>query len=77
MAIALGRAVEADEIVRGLRGYGVTQADIAAIVGVTPRSVRNRAGDTPLRRRREERLQALRQIVLLLDDSLTARGVGQ
>ena len=76
MAIALDRAVEADEIVRALRGYGLTQA-AATIVGVTPRSVRNWAGDTPLRRRHEERLQALRHIVLLLDDSLTARGVGQ
>lgn len=41
------------------------------------RSVRNWTNETPLRRRHEERLQALREIVLLLDDSLALRGVGQ
>jgi hypothetical protein len=39
--------------------------------------VRNWARDVPLRRRHEERLFALREIVLLLHDSLTPRGVGQ
>jgi transcriptional regulator with XRE-family HTH domain len=77
MAATLDRAVEADEIVAALRAYGFTQADVAAATGVSERSVRNWANDTPLRRRHEERLQALRQIVLLLDDSLTPRGVGQ
>lgn len=77
MAATLDRAIEADEIVAALREYGFTQADVAAATGVSERSVRNWANDTPLRRRHEERLQALRQIVLLLDDSLTPRGVGQ
>jgi transcriptional regulator with XRE-family HTH domain len=77
MAANLDRAVEADEIVSALRAYGLTQADVALAAGVSDRSVRNWANDTPLRRRHEERLQALRQIVLLLDDSLTPRGVGQ
>jgi len=77
MATTLDRAVEADEIVSALRHYGFTQADVALATGVSERSVRNWANDTPLRRRHEERLQALRQIVLLLDDSLTPRGVGQ
>ncbi len=33
MAPILDRAVEADEIVTALRGYGLTQADIAEAVG--------------------------------------------
>jgi len=77
MATTLDRAVEADEIVTALRHYGFTQADVASATGVSERSVRNWANETPLRRRHEERLQALRLIVLLLDDSLTPRGVGQ
>jgi hypothetical protein len=77
IAVALDRAVEAEEIVAALRGYGFTQADIAAVVGVTPRAVRNWTGDTGLRRTHEQRLHALREIVLLLDDSLSARRVGQ
>ncbi len=77
MAPILDRAVEADEIVTALRGYGLTQADIAEAVGVSDRSIRNWAHDAPLRRRHEERLHALRAIVLELDDSLTPRGVGQ
>lgn len=77
MAHTLDRAIEADEIVAALRGFGFTQHDVAAAVGVSDRSVRNWSHETPLRRRNEERLQALRQIVLLLSDSLSQRGVGQ
>src|SRR3990170_3959158 len=77
MAQTLERAIEADEIVAALRAYGFTQGDIAAAVGVTDRAVRDWLHEKPLRRGNEERLQALRQIVLLLDDSLSKRGVGQ
>lgn len=77
MTVALDRSVEADEIIAALRGYGLTQADTATVVGATDRAVRNWSKQTTLRRRHEERLQALRQIVLLLDDSLSPRGVGQ
>jgi len=77
MSQTLERAVEADEIVVALRTYSFTQADIAAAVGVTDRAVRDWLHDKPLRRGNEERLQALRQIVLMLDDSLSKRGVGQ
>lgn len=77
MAVTLDRAVETDEIVAALRGYGLTQADVAHAVGVSPRTVRNWAKDTPARRTHEQRLQDLREIVLLLEDSLTSRGVGQ
>ena len=77
MAQTLERAIEADEIIAALRTYGFTQADIASAVGVTDRAVRDWAHEKPLRRGNEERLQAVRQIVLLLDDSLSKRGVGQ
>jgi len=77
VAHILDRAVEADEIVAALRAYGLTQADVARAVGVSDRSVRNWANDAAPRRLHEERLQALRGIVLLLEDSLTPRGVGQ
>lgn len=77
MAQTLDRAVEADEIVAALRGYGFTQTDVARAVGVSDRAVRNWSQEGSLRRRNEERLHELRQIVLLLDDSLSHRGVGQ
>jgi hypothetical protein len=77
MAQTLDRAVEADEIVAALRTFGFTQNDVAVAVGVSDRSVRSWSHETPLRRRNEERLQAFRQIVLLLTDSLSPRGVGQ
>jgi len=36
----LERAVEAPEIVRALRGYGLTQQDVGTIAGVSDRAVR-------------------------------------
>lgn len=77
MAQTLERAVEADEIVAALRTYGFTQADIASAIGVSDRAVRDWEREKPLRRGNEEKLHAIRQIVLLLDDSLSRRGVGQ
>lgn len=50
MSITLERAVEADEIVTALRGYGFTQADVAQAVGVSDRAVRNWGRDTTLQR---------------------------
>lgn len=76
MACALDRAVEAAEIVDALRAFGVTQVDVAAITQVSDRTVRAwRTGD--IRPDRYDRLAKLRDLVLLLSDSLTARGVGQ
>lgn len=76
MACALDRAVEAAEIVNALEAFGVTQIDVAAITQVSDRAVRGwRTGD--IRLDRYDRLAQLRDLVLLLSDSLTARGVGQ
>lgn len=76
MASTLERAVEAGEIVDALKAYGVTQGDIALTVHVSDRAVRAwRSGD--IRPERYDRLAELRDLVLLLSDSLTERGVGQ
>jgi hypothetical protein len=68
--------VEAPEIVRALKPYGVTQSDIAAATGVTDRAVRGWQSSS-IRPQRYDRLAELRDIVLVLSDSLTPRGVGQ
>jgi len=76
MAAALDRAVEASEIVDALKPFGVTQLDVAAVTQVSDRAVRGwRTGD--IRPDRYDRLAQLRDLVLLLSDSLTPRGVGQ
>lgn len=76
MPLTLDRAVEAVEIVDALKPFGVTQLDIAAATQVTDRAVRGwRSGD--IRPDRYDRLARLRDLVLLLSDSLTPRGVGQ
>jgi len=72
----LERAVEAPEIVKALRGYGVTQNDVASVAGVTDRAVRG-WGTSEIRPQRYDRLADLRDLVILLSDSLTPRGVGQ
>jgi Protein of unknown function (DUF2384) len=76
MALTLDRAVEASEIVDALKSFGVTQVDVAAVAQVSDRAVRGwRTGDT--HPDRYDRLARLRDLVLLLSDSLTQRGVGQ
>jgi hypothetical protein len=72
----LDRAVEPSEIVGALKAYGVTQADVAATIGVSDRVVRGWREST-IRPERYDRLAELRDLVLLLVESLTPRGVGQ
>lgn len=74
---SLDRAVEAGEVVLRLRDYGLTQASIAKATGATVRSVRNWQETSAIRPQNDERLRELREIVLLLRDTLTPRGVGQ
>ena len=69
-ADGLERAVEAPEIVRALKPYGVTQSDIAAATGVTDRAVRGWQSSS-IRPQRYDRLAELRDIVLVLSDGLT------
>lgn len=76
MAKMLERAVEAAEIVDALKSFGITQVDVASVVQVSDRAVRGwRTGD--IHPDRYDRLAQLRDLVLLLSDSLTPRGVGQ
>ena len=72
----LERAVEAGEIVRALRHYGVSQAEVGTVAGVSDRAVRNWA-NSGIRPERYDRLSELRDLVLLLSGSLTPRGTGQ
>lgn len=62
---------------RRLRDYGLTQASIAKATGATVRSVRNWQETSAIRPQNDERLRELREIVLLLRETLTPRGVGQ
>lgn len=76
MATTLDRAVEPDEIVEALRPFGVSQRDVAAATSVSDRAVRAwRTGG--IHADSYDRLQNLREVVLILADSLTPRGVGQ
>lgn len=76
MASTLDRAIEASEIVDALKQFGISQLDVAAVTQVSDRAVRGwRTND--IRADRYDRLAQLRDLVLLLSDSLTPRGVGQ
>ena len=74
--IALERAVEAGDIVRALKRYGVSQEEVGTVTGVSDRAVRNWA-HSGVRPERYDKLAELRDTALLLSDSLTPRGIGQ
>ena len=77
MATALGRAVEVKDVVAALATVSLTQADVARATGASERSVRNWKRTSAIRPEYEERLQDVREIALILQDSLTPRGIGQ
>jgi hypothetical protein len=59
-----------------LEPFGITQVDVAAVTLVSDRAVRGwRTGN--IGPDRYDRLAQLHDLVLLLSDSLTPRGVGQ
>lgn len=76
MGMTLDQAVEASEIVDALKGFGVTQAEVAAVAHVSDRAVRGWREST-IRTENYDRLAELRDLVVLLSDSLTPRGVAQ
>ena len=65
--------MEAIDIVTGRKAYGLTQADLAQTLGISDRAVRGwrQHGSTNAR---YETLADLRDVVVLLADSLTPRG---
>jgi hypothetical protein len=75
--VPLERAVEAADVVHALRQFGLTQASIALATQASPRSVRNWQRTSAIRPQAEDRLRDLREIALLLQETLTRRGVGQ
>lgn len=73
MSQVLERAVEAPEIVRALRRYGITRGEVGAVTGVSGRAVRGWQRSS-IRRERYDRLAELRDLVALRSDSLSPRG---
>jgi transcriptional regulator with XRE-family HTH domain len=74
---ALDRAVEVRDVVETLRALGLTQESIAQASGVSVKSVQNWVRTSAIRPTHEDRLRVLREIAIILQDTLTARGVGQ
>ena len=73
----LARAVEAGSVVRALERIGLTQKTLAWATGASERSVRNWRTTSAIRPEFDERLRDVREVVLLLEDTLTPRGIAQ
>ena len=73
----LARAVEAGAVVRALEKVGFTQKSLAWATGANERSVRNWRTTSAILPRYDERLREVREIALLLDETLTPRGITQ
>lgn len=73
----LARAVEAGSVVRALQRVGFTQKTLAWATGANERSVRNWRTTSAIRPEYDERLREIQEIALLLEDTLTARGIAQ
>jgi transcriptional regulator with XRE-family HTH domain len=72
----LRKAVRPIEITAALELFGLNRPDIAAVVQVSAETVSEWEADR-IRTDQYERLTDLRDLVVLLTDSLTARGAGQ
>ena len=73
----LSRAVEAGDLLAAMTGYGIAQRDVAHITQVDPKTVYAWKKGVRPRAQAYDRLSGLREVVLVLSDSLTPRGVGQ
>ena len=73
----LARAVEAGAVVRALEKIGLTQKTLAWATGANERSVRNWRTTSAIRPEYHERLRDVREIALLLQDTLRPRGIAQ
>lgn len=77
MATRLDRAVEAGEIVKAFGSTGIRQSDVARILHVSPRAVGRWVSNGGINDDHYARLQEIREIAIILEDSLTARGNGR
>lgn len=73
----LARAVEVGAVVRALEAMGFTQKTLAWATGANERSVRNWRTTSAIRPEFDERLRDVREVALLLEDTLTPRGIAQ
>lgn len=73
----LARAVEAGAVVRALERIGLTQKTLAWATGANERSVRNWRTTSAIRPEFDERLRDVREVALLLEETLTPRGIAQ
>lgn len=74
---ALARAVDAGDRVHRLEDIGFTQKSLAWMAGASERSVRNWRTTGTISVAFDERLRDVADIVLVLDGSLTPRGIVQ
>jgi hypothetical protein len=75
--MATGLSPDVKGLMRELRGFGFTQADIAAATDTDPRSVRNWQRGAAPSSSNEDRLRELHYIATELSDSLDAPGPAQ
>jgi hypothetical protein len=73
----LHTAVETKDVVQALLERGLTQQTIAAATGASDRSVRNWLKHSGILGTYEERLRELQEVVVVLADVLTSKGVDQ
>ena len=74
---ALARAADAGDRVRRLEDIGFTQRSLARMTGASERSVRNWRTTGTISVAFDERLRDIADIVLILDGTLTPRGIVQ
>ena len=73
----LARAVEVGAVVRALENMGFTQKTLAWATGANERSIRNWRTTSAIRPEYDERLREVQEIALLLEETLTPRGIAQ
>jgi hypothetical protein len=73
----LARAVEVGAVVRALENIGFTQRTLAWATGANERSIRNWRTTSAIRPEFDERLRDVREVALILEETLTPRGIAQ
>lgn len=76
-SMQLTRAVEAKDLLKAFKTFGIAQTDVAAVTCVDAKTVYTWKKGARPRAGAYDRLDGLREVVQVLSDSLTDRGVGQ